>query len=182
MIRRTSSAKIYHHLSVEAPITKVISILMSAKESSPPYVAQALDKVSLQCVYIRHYLYKYYWMNWVWTKIMQICTIHSTVDVQVLLYFVCCTPREARFFHKNCVYFNLEHTFLAMWKKVPEDFEKWATLLSRVFYFITRCEEESFRVTNFGFSNLVFFWFKCGFIIFVISKLSDWAKSWQFSA
>ena len=47
MIRRTSSAKIYHHLSVEAPITKVISILMSAKESSPPYVAQALDKVSL---------------------------------------------------------------------------------------------------------------------------------------
>ena len=46
MIRRTSSAKIYHHLSVEAPITKVISILMSAKESSPPYVAQALDKVS----------------------------------------------------------------------------------------------------------------------------------------
>ena len=55
MIRRTSSAKIYHHLSVEAPITKVISILMSAKESSPPYVAQALDKVSLHCIYIRYY-------------------------------------------------------------------------------------------------------------------------------
>ena len=61
MIRRTSSAKIYHHLSVEAPITKVISILMSAKESSPPYVAQALDKVSLHCIYILHtLLYKYY--------------------------------------------------------------------------------------------------------------------------
>jgi len=45
MMRRTSSAKIYHHLSVEAPITKVINILMSARESSPPYIAQALDKV-----------------------------------------------------------------------------------------------------------------------------------------
>ena len=60
MIRRTSSAKIYHHLSVEAPITKVISILMSAKESSPPYVAQALDKVSLQCIFLHTLLYKYY--------------------------------------------------------------------------------------------------------------------------
>ena len=150
MIRRTSSAKIYHHLSVEAPITKVISILMSAKESSPPYVAQALDKVSLQCIFLHTLLYKYYWMNWVWTKIMQIC--HNTVGVQVLLYFISSLhlSREARFIHKNCVYFNLERTFLAMWKKVPEDFEKWATLLSRVFYFITRCEEECFRVTNFS--------------------------------
>ena len=60
MIRRTSSAKIYHHLSVEAPITKVISILMSAKESSPPYVAQALDKVSLHCIFLHTLLYKYY--------------------------------------------------------------------------------------------------------------------------
>ena len=35
----------YHTLSVEAPITKVIHILMSARESSPLYIAQALDKV-----------------------------------------------------------------------------------------------------------------------------------------
>jgi len=45
MIRRTSSSKMYHMLTVEAPITKVINILMSAKENSPLYVAQALDKV-----------------------------------------------------------------------------------------------------------------------------------------
>ena len=45
MIRRTSSSKMYHMLTVEAPITKVIHILMSAKENSPLYVAQALDKV-----------------------------------------------------------------------------------------------------------------------------------------
>ena len=45
MVRRTSSSKMYHTLSVEAPITKVIHILMSARESSPLYIAQALDKV-----------------------------------------------------------------------------------------------------------------------------------------
>lgn len=44
-VRRTSSSKTYHTLSVEAPITKVIHILMSARESSPLYIAQALDKV-----------------------------------------------------------------------------------------------------------------------------------------
>ena len=150
MIRRTSSAKIYHHLSVEAPITKVISILMSAKESSPPYVAQALDKVSLHCIYIRYYTNIIKWIEYG----QKLCRyVHNTVGVQVLpgiSYIFLHLSREARFVHKNCVYFNLEHTFLAMWKKVPEDFEKWATLLSRVFYFITRCVEESFRVTNFG--------------------------------
>ena len=45
MVRRTSSSRMYHTLSVEAPITKVMHILMSARESSPLYIAQALDKV-----------------------------------------------------------------------------------------------------------------------------------------
>ena len=45
MVRRTSSSKMYHTLTVEAPITKVIHILMSVRESSPLYIAQALDKV-----------------------------------------------------------------------------------------------------------------------------------------
>lgn len=44
MIRRMSSSKM-HALSVEAPITKVINIILSARENSPIYVAQALDKV-----------------------------------------------------------------------------------------------------------------------------------------
>ena len=57
MMRRTSSAKIYHHLSVEAPITKVINILMSARESSPPYIAQALDKVSICRIVIKLVVY-----------------------------------------------------------------------------------------------------------------------------
>ena len=56
-MRRTSSAKIYHHLSVEAPITKVINILMSARESSPPYIAQALDKVSICRIVIKLVVY-----------------------------------------------------------------------------------------------------------------------------
>ena len=46
MVRRTSSSKMYHMLTVEAPITKVIHILMAAKENSPLYIAQALDKVN----------------------------------------------------------------------------------------------------------------------------------------
>ena len=48
MVRRTSSSKMYHMLTVEAPITKVIHILMAAKENSPLYIAQALDKVHIK--------------------------------------------------------------------------------------------------------------------------------------
>jgi len=32
-------------MSVEAPITKVINIILAAQENCPAYVAQALDKV-----------------------------------------------------------------------------------------------------------------------------------------
>ena len=53
MVRRTSSSKMYHMLTVEAPITKVIHILMAAKENSPLYIAQALDKVIEKSVIFR---------------------------------------------------------------------------------------------------------------------------------
>ena len=42
--RRSSSSKI-PALSIEAPITKVINLLVAAQENSPPDVAQALEKV-----------------------------------------------------------------------------------------------------------------------------------------
>ncbi len=42
--RRQSVAKMQHH-TVEAPITKVIGIILAAQENSPQYIAQALDKV-----------------------------------------------------------------------------------------------------------------------------------------
>ncbi|XP_059082020.1 high affinity cAMP-specific and IBMX-insensitive 3',5'-cyclic phosphodiesterase 8A-like isoform X2 [Tigriopus californicus] len=42
--RRQSNAKM-HSLSVEAPITKVINIILAAQENSPLYIAQALDRV-----------------------------------------------------------------------------------------------------------------------------------------
>ena len=50
--RRQSVAKMQHH-TVEAPITKVISIILAAQENSPQYIAQALDKVSHYTVKIR---------------------------------------------------------------------------------------------------------------------------------
>ena len=43
--RRPSGAKL-HSLAVEAPMTKVINIILAAQENSPLYIAQALDKVS----------------------------------------------------------------------------------------------------------------------------------------
>ena len=42
--RRPSGAKL-HSLAVEAPMTKVINIILAAQENSPLYIAQALDKV-----------------------------------------------------------------------------------------------------------------------------------------
>ena len=45
--RQSSGAKI-HSLSAavgEAPITKVINIILAAQENSPLYISQALDKV-----------------------------------------------------------------------------------------------------------------------------------------
>ena len=42
--RRQSGAKL-HSLSVEAPITKVVNLLLAVQENSPQYIAQALDKV-----------------------------------------------------------------------------------------------------------------------------------------
>ncbi|XP_054160608.1 high affinity cAMP-specific and IBMX-insensitive 3',5'-cyclic phosphodiesterase 8B-like isoform X2 [Oppia nitens] len=42
--RRQSFAK-FHAMTIEAPITKVINILMATQENSPVFVAQALDKV-----------------------------------------------------------------------------------------------------------------------------------------
>ena len=35
-------------MSVEAPITKVINIILAAQENQPSYIAQALDKVARQ--------------------------------------------------------------------------------------------------------------------------------------
>jgi len=43
-LRRPSSHKQYS-MSVEAPITKVINIILAAQENQPSYIAQALDKV-----------------------------------------------------------------------------------------------------------------------------------------
>ena len=46
-LRRPSSHKQYS-MSVEAPITKVINIILAAQENQPSYIAQALDKVARQ--------------------------------------------------------------------------------------------------------------------------------------
>lgn len=43
-IRRQSLAKL-HSLTIEAPITRVITLIYAAQENSPPQVAQILDKV-----------------------------------------------------------------------------------------------------------------------------------------
>lgn len=43
-LRRPSSHKQYS-MSIEAPITKVINIILAAQENQPSYIAQALDKV-----------------------------------------------------------------------------------------------------------------------------------------
>lgn len=42
--RRQSMAKL-HSVTLEAPITRVISIITAAQENSPAYVSQALEKV-----------------------------------------------------------------------------------------------------------------------------------------
>ena len=43
--RRQSGAKL-HSLSVEAPITKVVNLLLAVQEKSPSYISEALDKVN----------------------------------------------------------------------------------------------------------------------------------------
>lgn len=45
VIRRQSLARL-HSMAIEGPITKVISIISAAQESSPNYISQALDKVT----------------------------------------------------------------------------------------------------------------------------------------
>ena len=49
--RRPSGAKL-HSLAVEAPMTKVINIILAAQENSPLYIAQALDKVCFWRTYL----------------------------------------------------------------------------------------------------------------------------------
>ena len=44
MVRRQSLVKL-HALTIEAPITRVINIITAAQETSPMYIAQALEKV-----------------------------------------------------------------------------------------------------------------------------------------
>ena len=44
MIKRPPSGK-HYSLSIEAPITKVINIILAAQENQPTYIVQALDKV-----------------------------------------------------------------------------------------------------------------------------------------
>ena len=44
MIKRPPSGK-HYSLSIEAPITKVINIILAAQENQPSYIVQALDKV-----------------------------------------------------------------------------------------------------------------------------------------
>ena len=43
VVRRASLAKV--PTGIEAPITKVIGIILSAQQAAPMYVAQALEKV-----------------------------------------------------------------------------------------------------------------------------------------
>ena len=43
--RPRSSGGKHYSLSIEAPITKVINIILAAQENQPSYVVQALDKV-----------------------------------------------------------------------------------------------------------------------------------------
>ena len=44
LIKRPPSGK-HYSLSIEAPITKVINIILAAQENQPTYIVQALDKV-----------------------------------------------------------------------------------------------------------------------------------------
>ena len=46
MIKRPPSGK-HYSLSIEAPITKVINIILAAQENQPSYIVQALDKVRI---------------------------------------------------------------------------------------------------------------------------------------
>ena len=43
--RPRSSGGKHYSLSIEAPITKVINIILAAQENQPSYIVQALDKV-----------------------------------------------------------------------------------------------------------------------------------------
>ena len=43
--RPLSSGGKHYSLSIEAPITKVINIILAAQENQPSYIVQALDKV-----------------------------------------------------------------------------------------------------------------------------------------
>ena len=45
MIKRPLSGGKHYSLSIEAPITKVINIILAAQENQPSYIVQALDKV-----------------------------------------------------------------------------------------------------------------------------------------
>lgn len=48
--RRQSLAKL-HNLPLEAPITRVISLICAAQENSTGHVVQILDKVRVQCIH-----------------------------------------------------------------------------------------------------------------------------------
>jgi len=45
VIKRPLSGGKHYSLSIEAPITKVINIILAAQENQPSYIVQALDKV-----------------------------------------------------------------------------------------------------------------------------------------
>ena len=47
LTRPRSSGGKHYSLSIEAPITKVINIILAAQENQPTYVVQALDKVMI---------------------------------------------------------------------------------------------------------------------------------------
>ena len=52
LARRPSSGK-HYSLSIEAPITRVINIILAAQENQPSYIAQALDKVTQLLFYYK---------------------------------------------------------------------------------------------------------------------------------
>ena len=50
--RPLSSGGKHYSLSIEAPITKVINIILAAQENQPSYIVQALDKVFPPSLYL----------------------------------------------------------------------------------------------------------------------------------
>ena len=57
MIKRPPSGK-HYSLSIEAPITKVINIILAAQENQPSYIVHALDKVERVVVVVLCLLYR----------------------------------------------------------------------------------------------------------------------------